>query len=42
MKRSDCANVWLDDAKERSLDIEFKFLENGQFVLKQSREFHGR
>ncbi|HVH40787.1 MAG TPA: PEP/pyruvate-binding domain-containing protein [Labilithrix sp.] len=38
----DCRYVWLDSDKERSLDMEFKFLQNGQFVLKQSREFHGR
>lgn len=37
----DCRYVWLDDTKPRSLDMEFKFLESGQFVLKQSREFHG-
>lgn len=38
----DCRYVWLDETKPRSLDMEFKFLQNGQFVLKQSREFHGR
>ncbi len=38
----DCATVWIDSAKPRSLDMEFKFLENGHFVLKQSREFHGQ
>jgi hypothetical protein len=38
----DCRYVWIDDAKPRSLDMEFKFLQNGQFVLKQSREFHGQ
>ncbi len=37
----DCRYVWLDDQKPRSLDMEFKFLQNGQFVVKQSREFHG-
>jgi hypothetical protein len=37
----DCRSVWLDDSKPRSLDMEFKLLENGQFVLKQAREFHG-
>jgi len=37
----DCRMVWLDESKPRSLDMEFKFLQNGQFVLKQSREFHG-
>ena len=38
----DCAYVWIDNQKERSLDMEFKVLQNGQFVLKQSREFHGQ
>lgn len=38
----DCKYVWLDDEKERSLDMEFKFLQNGKFVMKQSREFHGK
>lgn len=37
----DCAWVAFDEKKPRSLDMEFKFLENGQFVVKQSREFHG-
>jgi hypothetical protein len=37
----DCRSVWLDDSKPRSLDMEFKLLENGHFVLKQAREFHG-
>jgi hypothetical protein len=37
-----CDWVWLDADKPRSLDMEFKFLQNGEFVLKQSREFHGR
>jgi hypothetical protein len=37
----DCRFVWLDESKPRSLDLEFKFLQNGQFVIKQSREFHG-
>jgi hypothetical protein len=39
---NDCKYVWLDDTKPRALDMEFKFLENGQFVLKQTREFHGQ
>ena len=38
----DCRNVWLDEAKPRSLDLEFKLLQNGHFVLKQMREFHGQ
>ena len=37
-----CNNVWIDDDKPRALDMEFKFLLNGQFVLKQSREFSGQ
>jgi hypothetical protein len=37
----DCNFVWLDETKPRSLDVEFKLLENGHFVLKQMREFHG-
>ena len=37
----DCKFVWLDEAKPRSLDLEFKLLKNGHFVLKQMREFHG-
>ena len=36
----DCKYVWIDDQKPSSLDMEFKFLQNGQFVLKQAREFH--
>lgn len=38
----DCRYVHLDDAKPSSLDIEFKFLGDGHFVMKQAREFHGR
>lgn len=38
----DCKYVWLDETKPRSLDVEFKVLQNGQFVLKQMREFHGQ
>jgi hypothetical protein len=38
----DCRYVWLDADKPRSLDMEFKFLQNGEFVLKQAREFHGQ
>jgi hypothetical protein len=37
----DCRYVSLDDTKPRALDLEFKYLQNGQFVLKQAREFHG-
>ncbi len=36
-----CSFVFLDSEKQRSLDIEFKLLANGQFVVKQAREFHG-
>lgn len=39
---NDCKYVWLDNEKTRALDLEFKFLQNGQFVIKQSREFHGQ
>jgi len=38
---NDCTYVSLDETKPRSLDMEFKYLENGQFVIKQAREFHG-
>lgn len=38
---NDCRYVWVDETKPRALDMEFKFLQNGQFVVKQSREFHG-
>jgi hypothetical protein len=37
-----CSSVWLDTSKPRSLDMELKILANGQYVLKQVREFHGR
>nr|MBP9113316.1 hypothetical protein [Polyangiaceae bacterium] len=36
-----CNYVWIDSDKPAALDMEFKFLENGHFVLKQLREFHG-
>ncbi len=38
----DCRYVWLDNEKPKALDMEFKFLANGHFVMKQAREFHGR
>jgi hypothetical protein len=38
---NDCSFVSLDETKPKSLDMEFKYLENGQFVIKQAREFHG-
>ncbi len=38
----DCNQVWLDIKKPRSLDMEFKILANGHYVLKQTREFHGK
>ncbi len=37
-----CKDVWIDNEKPKSLDMEFKFLTNGHFVMKQVREFHGR
>ncbi len=37
-----CSSVRLDANKPRSLDMEFKILANGHYVLKQVREFHGR
>ena len=36
-----CSFVYLDTTKQRSLDLEFKLLANGQFLIKQAREFHG-
>lgn len=38
----DCESVIVDSDKPKSLDMEFKLLENGQFVCKQVREFAGR
>ena len=38
----DCRQVFLDDRKERALDMELKVTEGGRFVIKQVREFHGR
>lgn len=38
----DCGFVVVDSDKPKSLDMEFKLLENGQFVCKQVREFSGR
>jgi hypothetical protein len=38
----DCEFVVVDSDKPKSLDMEFKLLENGQFVCKQVREFAGR
>jgi hypothetical protein len=38
----DCDWVVVDNDKPKSLDMEFKLLENGQFVCKQLREFGGR
>ena len=37
-----CSVVWIDRDKPRSLDMEWKILNNGHYVLKQVREFHGR
>lgn len=38
----DCESVVVDSDKPKSLDMEFKLLENGRFVCKQVREFAGR
>lgn len=38
----DCGFVVVDGEKPKSLDMEFKLLENGRFVCKQVREFAGR
>lgn len=38
----DCEFVVVDSDKPKSLDMEFKLLENGRFVCKQVREFAGR
>ncbi len=38
----DCASVSWDAAKPKALDMEMKYLQNGEFVLKQVREFSGR
>jgi Pyruvate phosphate dikinase, AMP/ATP-binding domain len=37
----DCRDVFLDETKPSALDLEFKLLQNGHFMLKQMREFHG-
>ncbi|MBL4683302.1 MAG: hypothetical protein JKY37_01840 [Nannocystaceae bacterium] len=37
-----CGAVTLDIDKPTSLDMEFKFYENGEFLCKQVREFSGR
>jgi hypothetical protein len=36
-----CASVAVDRLKKKALDLEMKYLENGQFVIKQVREFSG-
>jgi hypothetical protein len=36
-----CAFVTVDNTKPKSLDLEVKLLENGQWVVKQVREFGG-
>lgn len=38
----DCNYAPSDPRKERALDFELKYLENGQFICKQMREFSGR
>jgi hypothetical protein len=40
--QGDCGYVAFDGEKPRSLDMELKFLANGQFLFKQVREFAGR
>jgi pyruvate,water dikinase len=37
----DCRYAYTDEEKPNALDLEFKYLKNGHFVIKQSREFHG-
>lgn len=41
-RQEQCDFVWLDLDKPKALDMEFKILESGRYVLKQSREFHGK
>ena len=36
-----CEFVTVDNQKQKSLDLEVKLLENGQWVVKQVREFGG-
>ena len=36
-----CEFVTVDNQKPKSLDLEVKLLENGQWVVKQVREFGG-
>jgi hypothetical protein len=36
-----CAFVTADNSKPKSLDLEVKLLESGQWVVKQVREFGG-
>lgn len=40
--RKDCSEVSSDSAKPKALDLEMKYLQNGEFVIKQVREFSGR
>ena len=37
----DCTRVAWDSEKPKALDLEMKYLQNGQFVIKQVREFAG-
>lgn len=37
-----CGDVFRDSSKSKALDIEMKFLQNGEFVIKQVREFGGK
>lgn len=40
--KSSCDEVFQDALKPKALDIEMKFLQNGEFVIKQVREFGGK
>jgi hypothetical protein len=40
--RQNCDEVFFDNAKPKALDLEMKYLQNGEFVIKQVREFSGR
>lgn len=37
-----CTHIYRETGKPRALDMEMKYLQNGQFVLKQVREFGGK
>jgi hypothetical protein len=40
--RQNCDDVFFDNEKPKALDLEMKYLQNGEFVIKQVREFSGR